>query len=207
MNDSIVRKFCESPRRSLIVTIVTILLGLVVLAPLVDDYFDNREAFAVLEGELVTARQEAEQLPQLQETANKVEAQLELQESRCVTEKNLSDYRSRLVELVRESGCQIRRLELSAPILAPWNEGDNPIEGKRVTGSASEKTPFVIEHRNVNLSVNGRTAGIYDLLEKLQHDTKVTYPEKVEIISDGQNGEELMLELELWLFALTRQNS
>lgn len=207
MNDTVLRKFCESPRRGLIVTIATILLGLVVLTPLVDDYFDSRERCAALRDEIGLAREEAELLPQLVQQTERVVEQLASQESRCVSESTLSDYRSHLVEMVRDSGCQIRRLELSPPIERPWKGEDNPLQEGSSNSSVDSETPFLLERRSVQLSVNGRAAGLYDLLEKLQQDKKLAYPERMEILSDGQEGEELTMELELWLFALARHNS
>ncbi len=207
MNDTVLRRFCESPRRGLIVTIATILLGLVVLTPLVDDYFDSRERYAALRDEIGLAREEAELLPQLVQQTERVVEQLASQESRCVSESTLSDYRSHLVEMVRDSGCQIRRLELSSPIERPWKGEDNPLQEGSSNSLSGSETPFLLERRSVQLSVNGRTAGLYDLLEKLQQDSKLAYPERMEILSDGQEGEELTMELELWLFALARHNS
>src|SRR5262245_51404082 len=103
MNESLLRKFCESPRRKLIVATVTILLGLAVVTPLVDDYFDKRESRRALAEELDRAHQTARQLPALEKQVAAVVEKLDAMEARSVSEETVSGYRTRLVEMIRDS--------------------------------------------------------------------------------------------------------
>jgi hypothetical protein len=207
MNESLVRKFCESPRRKLIVATVTILLGLAVVTPLVDDYFDKRESRRALAEELDRAHQTASQLPALEKQVAAVVEKLDAMEARSVSEETVSGYRTRLVEMIRDSNCQIRRLDVAQPTLRAWKEGDSPLlEGK--TGDSSGKaTPFSLERRSIQLSVSGKTHDLYSLLERLQKDTTLAHPERIELHADGQHGEAVNMELEMLLFALSRQKS
>jgi len=207
VNESLIRKFCESSHRKLIVSIVTILLGLAVLTPLVDEYFDNKESRRALAEELENARQTAEQLPSLEKQVAAVVAELEILEGRSVSEDTVSAYRTRLVDMIRESSCQIRRLDLAQPIRRPWKEGDSPLVEGNKSDSSGKATPFSLERRGIQLSVSGRTHDIYTLLERLQKDTTLAHPERLQIHSDGQNGETVTMELEMLLFALSRQSS
>jgi hypothetical protein len=207
MNESILRKFCESPRRKLIVVTATILLGLAVVTPLVDDYFDKRESRRALAEELDRAHQTASQLPALEKQVAAVVEKLDAIEARSVSEETVSGYRTRLVEMIRDSNCQIRRLDVAQPTLRPWNEGDSPlVEGK--TGDSSGKaTPFSLERRSIQLSVSGKTHDLYGLLERLQKDTTLAHPERIELQADSQNGDTVNMELEMLLFALSREKS
>ncbi len=207
MNETLIRKFCESPRRGLIVATVTILLGLAVVTPLVDDYFNKKESRRALAGDLDNARQTAALLPSLEKQVALVVEKLEAMEERSVSEQTVSGYRTRLVEMIRESSCQIRRLDVASPSRRPWKEGDNPLQAGNNSDSSGKATPFSLERRSIVLSVNGKTHEIYSLLEQLQKDTTLAHPERIQIHSDGQNGEIVTMELELLLFALSRQAS
>ncbi len=207
MNESIIRKLCESPHRKLIVSIVTILVGLGVLTPLVDEYFDNKESCRALAKELENARQTAEQLPSLEKQVASVVDELGILEGRSVSEDTVSAYRTRLVDMIRESSCQIRRLDLAQPIRRPWKEGDSPLQAGNKSESSGKATHFSLERRGIQLSVNGKTHDIYSLLERLQEDTTLAHPERLQIHSDGQHGETVIMELEMLLFALSRQSS
>ena len=206
MNESPIRTFCESPHRRLIVAIVTTLLGLLVLIPLVDDYFDKQSNRSAITDELGRARQTAESLPKLEERVAKLIEELAETEARSVSAETVSEYRSTLVDMVRESGCQVRRIDVGAPSLRPWKKEGNPL-APAGAGGKLEKTPFTLERRNVVVLVDGPMQGILDLLEQLHEDTKLAYPRRLELNSKSTRGESVTMELELWLFALSRRNA
>jgi hypothetical protein len=207
VNETIVRSFCESPRRKLIVSIVTILLALAVITPLVDDYFDKKESRRALAEELDNSRQTAAQLPSLEKQVATIVEKLGTMEARSVSEETVSGYRTRLVEMIRESSCQIRRLDVAPSVLRPWKIGDTPLAEGKMNGSSGKATPFSLERRSIQISVNGKTHDIYGLLERLQKDTTLAHPERIQLHSERQDGETVTMELEMLLFALSRQNS
>jgi hypothetical protein len=201
MNDSLVRKFCESRHRWLIVATSTGLVALAVFLPMVDDYFDKRTSRSELTDELAAARRTAETLPQLEQQAAAVRKELQALETRTIDEAALAHYRSRLVDLVRESGCQIRRIEVGVPNKRPWKENDRPLAD--VPPPAAE-TPFSLERRPVTLAVDGSMTAIQDLLSKLEKEQTLAHPRRMQLQSVSGTGETVTLELELWLFALSR---
>jgi hypothetical protein len=207
MNETLVRKFCESPRRKLIVAIVTILLGVTIIIPVVDDYFDKKESRRALAEELDNARQTGARLPSLEKEVAAVVGQLTALEDRSVSEESLSGYRTRLVDLIRESSCQIRRLDVASPTRRSWKDGDNPLADGNSGSTPGKATPFFLEQRSIHLSVNGRTHDIYALLEKLEQDTTLAHPQRIELHADGPNSETVTMELEMLLFGLSRQSS
>lgn len=205
MNDSPIRKFCESPRRGLIAAIVTALLAIATLTPMADEYMEKSKDFAALEEELDRARETASDLPQLEDRTTKLLARLEQIEERCVSEETLSKYRTRLVEIVRDAGCQMRSLNLASPTLRAWNEGDSPLEAA-IRGAQGTPTPFSLETRTVNLSVSGGAREIYQFLDKLKDESTLVYPDKLEMQSDGRGGDVVNVNLEMRLFALSRHS-
>jgi hypothetical protein len=201
MNDSLIRKFCESRHRWLIVATLTGLVALAVLLPMVDDFFDKRSSRSELTDQLEAARQTAESLPQLEKQSAAVKKDLEALETRTVDEAALARYRSRLVDLVRESGCQIRRIEVGAPHKRPWKNNDKALNEMPPAGA---DTPFSLERRPVTLSVDGAMSAVQDLLAKLEKERTLSHPHRVQLQSVSGTGETVTLELELWLFALSR---
>jgi hypothetical protein len=205
MNESILRRFCESPRRGLIVTIVTGLFGLVVMIPLADDYFDSRENRADLEAKLLVAEQSQQALPKLEEKTQEIEAQLSAREAQCVTEASLSDYRTRLVDTIRDAGCRIQRLDLAQAMSRPWNEADTPLVERPRSDKNAKATPYNLEKRTLSLSVAGRVTDILGLLEKLEHEPTLAYPQSLEFLATDNSSDVVTLNMQMWLFSLERK--
>ncbi len=207
MNESPIRRFCESTHRKLIVVIVTTLVGLAVLIPLADDYFDKKESRRTLAEELDSARQTVASLPTYEQRANEMTQQLGEYEARSVSQQSVSEYRSKLVNLIRDSNCQMRRLDLGTPTSRPWLENDNPLKRPIVQGTKVKKTPFTLERRSVVLLVDGTMDSIRSLLDKLHEDETFAYPSRLNLHAAGRQGGTVTLELELWLFALGRSKA
>jgi hypothetical protein len=203
MNDSLIRKFCESRHRWLIVATATGLLALAALLPMVDDFFDKRTSRSELSESLAAARVTAESLPVYEKQTAAVGKELEALEVRTIDEASVARFRSRLVDVVRDSGCQIRRIEVGAPTLRPWKENDQALTEVSVpTGDGV--TPFSLERRGVILAVDGPMASVQDLLDRLEKEQTLSHPHRVQMQAVSGGGETVTLELELWLFALSR---
>ena len=205
MNKSLLRKFCESPRRKLIVVIATVVIGLVVLVPMVDEYFDIRENYMTLADELDFSRETVASLPSLESQVLKVSGELKSLEDRTVTGQNVSQYRSRLVGLIRDADCKVRRLEVSQPTRRPWLENDNPRLQKIPPGTTVTKTPFSLEKRSVTLLVDGTMENIQELMKQLNEDHSFAYPNRLKLHTNNRRRGVVTLEMEMWLFALGRQ--
>ena len=203
MNDSILRKFCESPYRKVIVAIVTTVFGLLVMIPLVDDYFDKKESRNTLTDELEIARQTAQSLPDFEERVAGIVEELELVEAREVSETEVSAYRNKLIDLVRKSGCQLRRIDVSLPTVRPWFLNDDPL---RDSGKAKQDaTPFSLERRSAVLFVDGPMESTQAFLKELHNDKSFAVPSRLEMRSTSGHESKVTLEIELWLFALARK--
>lgn len=207
MNSSLIRKFCESRYRWPIVATATTLVALATVLPLVDEYFDNRSSRNELSEELVRARETAAALPQFEKRAATVHGELEALELRTVDDATLARFRSRLVDMVRESGCQIRQIEVGAATRRPWKQGDDPLLESDQGAGLNGATPFSLERRSVTLAVDGAMPAIHDLLARLEQERTLSHPHKVQMQASATSGEAVMLELELWLFALSRTAS
>jgi hypothetical protein len=203
MNDSLIRRFCESRHRWLIVATATGLLALAALLPMVDDFFDKRTSRSELSESLAAARVTAESLPVYEKQTAEVGKELEALEVRTIDDASVARFRSRLVDVVRESGCQIRRIEVGAPTRRPWKEKDEALS--EVAAAAGEgATPFSLERRSVILAVDGPMTAVQDFLDHLEKEKTLSHPHRVQMQAVSGGGETVTLELELWLFALSR---
>lgn len=203
MNDSLTRRFCESRHRWLIVAIATVLAALATVVPSVDDCFNKRSSRSDLAENLVRARNTARELPKLEATAAAVGEQLAALEARAVGDDGVAAYRSRLVDMVRESGCQIRRIEFAAPIARVWKQGDTALVEQPVGAGAN--TAFSLERRSVSLAIDGSMAAVNDLMARLEREQTISHPHRVHLQAVSTGGETVTLELELWLFSLRRK--
>ncbi len=207
MNSSPARKFCESRYRWPIVATATALVALATLWPAVDEYFDNRTSRGDLTDELVRARQTAAALPQYERRAAEVGEKLDALQLRAIDETAVAQFRSRLVDVVRESGCQIRHIEVGAPTRRAWGRGDDPLVQGPGSPDKAGATGFSLERRAVTLAVDGTTPAVHDLLSRLEDERTLAHPHRVELQAAAGGGEAVMLELELWLFSLVRTPS
>jgi hypothetical protein len=203
MNESLLRNFCESRHRKLIVAIVTTLLGLAVLWPVTDDYFDERESRRTLMDDLDRARQKEMTLPAFEQRVAELEEKVSLLEGRTVSAESVSQYRTNLLKIIREAGCQMRRLDVGTPTRRPWMRDDDALQSTAALG-VTDKTSFQLERRNINLSIDGEMTSIHNLLDQLEKDHTIAYPHRLQLHSTGGRTTSATLELELWLFALVR---
>ncbi len=207
MNESPLRKFCESKHRKLIVAIVTTLFGLLVLIPLVDENFGKRESHNTLNEELDRTRLTAEGLPEIEKQVAEIVEKLAAVESRAISGNTVSSYRSKVVDMIRKADCQMRRFDVSTATRRAWLKKDNPLEITVSKGAKSKKTPFSLERRNVVLLVDGTMENVRELLGQLHKDDSLAYLHRLELQSTARGSEQVTLEIELWLFALGRQKA
>lgn len=204
MNDSLVRKFCEYRLRWLIVATATTLLGMATVMPEADDYFDKRNSRNTLTAALTQIQQTAAHLPELEQKVDAIKSKLAALESRAVSEEFVPKFRSELVEIVRQAGCQIRRIDVGPPAARPWKSEDNPLTEAASSTNTSPPTPFLLERRSLSLAVDGPMASLYDLLARLRKSNTIAHLHQMRFQPAGANDNNVTMEVELWLYALTR---
>jgi hypothetical protein len=207
MKTSLARKFCESRYRWPIVATATALLALGTVAQMADEYFDNRASRSELSEELARARDTAGALPEYEKRALAVSGKLAELERRTLSNAGLADFRSRLVDLVRDSGCQIRQIEVGEPTRRAWVRGDDPLKEPDQSTAKSGGTPFNLERRSVLLAVDGTMPAVHELLARLEDERTLSHPHRLQMQAASAGGDTVMVELELWLFALSRTAS
>ncbi|MEM9185561.1 MAG: hypothetical protein AAGB00_03605 [Planctomycetota bacterium] len=198
---AVVDRFCESRHRWLIVTGATFLASLVTILPQADQYLTLRADEDEKTEELDEARQTAQMLAGLRDRVVETTSELEALERRTLPEEAVSDFRNQLVEMVRESGCQVRRIGVGGVRVRQWRENDRPLA--EPSEKAGPDTPFQLETRAVSLSVTGSMTEVRELLGKIESNGMMNHAKGLDLRPAGRGGR-VQMELELWCFALTR---
>lgn len=200
-SQNLVDRFCESRHRWLIVTGVTFVAALATVLPQVDQYLSLLADEDAKTKELLEAGQTAELLEGMRVRVATTTDELTALESRTLPADGVSAFRNGLVDIVRESGCQVRRIGVGSVRTRQWHEHDDPLsEGKNAEGP---KSPFKLETRPVNLAVTGSMSEVRNLLTKIDESPMMTYAHGLTLKPAGR-GDSVQLDIELWCFALSR---
>jgi hypothetical protein len=202
MIDQALRRFCESPHRTLIVIAGTFVVGLLLILPLVDVYCAGRSEKAGLLAELAAADQVAAGIDKFNARLAEKLAQLQLLEARTVTEESLPALRGKLVELAKDSGCNIRRLSVGQAMARPWAPGDSPMGTATDSKRTELKKGVLLEWRPVSVSVSGTSASLRSMVERVTGAGMLMHTKTLEMYPSSPTRQTLTLDMELWYYSL-----
>jgi hypothetical protein len=205
MIEQLLRRFCESKHRTLIVIAGTFIVGLVLVLPLVDVYCAGRNEKEALLAELESAEQVARALPQIESRVTEKVAQLEAFQRRTVDEESLPALREKLVDLAKEAGCSIRRLNVGAASTRPWSPGDSPITPTSDPKRNESNAGFQLEWRPVSISLSGTSANLRNMVERVAAAGMLMHTKSFEMFPSSPSRQSLTLDMELWYFTLARR--
>jgi hypothetical protein len=155
--------------------------------------------------ELDSARQIAAELPHTETQVAAELAQLKVFEARTTDDDSLPVLRGKLVDLAKETGCNIRRLSVGTAASRPWNPGDDPIN-PTAAGKPGESAPvFVLEWRPVSISLSGTSAALRTMLDRIAATGMLMHAQSLEMYPANASRQTLSLDMELWYFTLVRR--
>ena len=110
------------------------------------------------------------------------------------------------MDLARETGCSLRRLNVETPTSRPWHQGDNPVETPGQAGAKpnDEASSFTLETWPVTVSLSGNDANLRSLLERMEADGMLMHTKNFEMHPSSAGGKTLDVDMELWYFNLAR---
>lgn len=193
----------EHPRRWLVVIIGTFLLGLGTILPLADEYREQTDRSGLLRADLRQAEAEAAMLGRFEIRVEQGRVELARLEEKTISEERVNEFRGLVIEIVRDSGCQFRRIHVGASRSRPWLKNDNPLN-KQTNSTKTQRTPYTLKSQSFVLDVTGTVSRLTDLLTKLHAKLNLAHTNGVLIRPVGQEGHEVQMQLELTLFDLTR---
>lgn len=203
MNELIVTA-CADRRVWLFVAVGTLIAGLVFVMPGVDHYIALRADRSDLIERKLAADRTVQQVKVYEAQLTGQQSELSNLRGQTLAEADVADFRNILVKLVRDSGCQLRRLNISSPQSRDWRVGDSPFNPAT---NDSQLTPFRLETRVVSLSLNGSLPRIRELLDKVQANDLYAFAKTIDIRPESQNPRQIDLNIELWFFALQRRDA
>ena len=207
MIETAIRQLIDHPRGMLIVITLSFVLGLALVLPLADEYSALREEADNLHQSLSEAQLERQNLPLFEKRIENQESELAALEDKAISDDEASEFRHRMVALVRESGCQVRKVSLSDPKQRDWLQDDNPVRTIRRTGKKQKKTEYQLKSRVFALSVSGTAEDVRSLLAAIHREQPLAYTRSLSLRpADGQRTE-VVLEIELWLFELEKNQA
>jgi hypothetical protein len=203
-------RFLEHPKRRFIVIFVTCVLSLLVVWPSADTYFRITGRMTELRNVLAEAEAADQVAIERASFAGAVKSRLDKLEAATYTEDQVHMLRGQLTDLVRQTGCQLRRIEVAPAARRKWLSKDDALDQKLAPKDA-EQTPFKLRSQVVSLSVTGSMSNLKELLGQINGLDKLMHTQRLQLRSATTPGQEdrkseavpkLMMELELLLLGL-----
>ena len=207
MKDSLLDRVITHPKRGWIVTTVTMVSGALFLLPAVESFNAVRSKRDDLKAELTDAQQQVSRLPVWkQHLDDKRETATQL-EAKAFDGSRDGKFRSQIVELVRQSGCTMRRIHLGDDRYREWlGTGDDPLED-RPPSRAKGETPYYLETQQLTVSVEGNLTSAQQLLSQVLATDRLMHAASVSIRHADSGFGNVSLDLELLLFNLVLKST
>jgi hypothetical protein len=205
MNKELVRKFCESRHRTLIVIAGTFVVGLLLVMPTVDAYYAGREDKSALLGELESAKLVASGMADYERRVAEKQGQLAALEARTLSDDSLAQMRGKLLDLAKETNCSIRKLSVGATSSRTWRTDDDPTTTKADPKGEENATPFKLEWRPVTVSLSGTSDNLRTLLDRIAAMGMLAHTKSMDMYPSSPGRQALTLDMELWYFTLARK--
>jgi hypothetical protein len=201
MVERIFRECLEGPHRRHVIIILFLAIGFFVLWPEVDSYLALCDQRLRLRAELQNVEQAVQRLDELEQRALRQRELLRSLEATCVPPERLTVFRGEVVELARQTMCQIQRINAGEARQRPWRGGDNPLATEPVVGISPEGN-YVLRIQPLSITVSGKLANLRAFLERLLTRDVLIYGSQFTLRPMDGDPSEALLELECRLFDL-----
>ena len=128
---------------------------------------------------------------------------LEQLDAKAQSDKTVGQFRNRMVQLVRQSGCKMRRVRLGQPSRRRWRETDDPFIWKSVADAGAE-TQFDLRTQILSISLTGSVKQINNFLTKVHQLDSFIHTMNLSLQRSREGEESAVLELDLLLLNLSR---
>ncbi|HEX4413134.1 MAG TPA: hypothetical protein VH107_05855 [Lacipirellulaceae bacterium] len=206
MIEPALRKFCESRHRKLIVIAGTFIVGLVLILPLVDLLRAGRDEKASLLAELDSAQNVAAEMKEFEVRVAERLSQAKEFEARTVDDESMPALRGKLVDLAKETGCSIRRLNVGATGARVWKPGESPFAQTSDRKPTDATAPVIqLEWRPVSISLSGTGASLRSMVERVAASGMLMHTKSLEMYPSSPTRQNLTLDMELWYYTLAHK--
>jgi hypothetical protein len=201
MIERILRECLEGPHRRRVVIILSLALGLFVLWPEVDSYLALCDQRDRLQTELQSIEETVGRLSQLERRESEQREALRSLEAACVPPERLTVFRGEVVEMARQTNCQIQRINAGESRQRPWRRGDDPLATEPAGGTSPEGN-YVLRTQSLSITMSGKLASLRTFLERLLTRDVLIYASQISLRPAESDPSEAVLDLECRLFDL-----
>ncbi len=204
MIKELLKKLHNRTIRTWVASAIALVIVLVVGVPALDSFFARRAEYARLARELAKFQDSMRRLPDLEELVNQRGSAAAKSPNRAEAGSDLThSFRSRIVELCRQSRCQVRQIQVGEQRRRDWKKGDS-LPLALAKASQEPKGPYVLESQGLVISISGSFAEVKQFLHLLAGERRMIQTRRLTIKS-GSGGQEsqVVLELDVLLLELS----
>ena len=202
MAESLVQQFLAHPRRNLIVGIATVMFVIVFGLPAYDSIKSSQKEYVELSHQLSEIRNSVADLDPLREKFAEATRE-EGSAVHTVDQEVAHELRERVVRMIRDHECRIRRVTLSDPQSRPWTGNDDPFAATSTNNGT--KTEFQLTTRQLSVSATGTLPRLSQILKDVTQMHQYAVPTRMTLRNNGDD-KTISLEIEFSLFHLGREN-
>jgi hypothetical protein len=166
MIEQTIRTIAEHPKRTWIVTILTVGFVLVFTWPIVDSYSVASQKRAAAAEQIAGHADLDERLRQFRSQLESRQTQLNVAEEAAVGESDADGLRDRVIGMVKDQGLRLRRIRLGDVTTRPWYEKDSPL-WNQIRSESEKKTPFKLRNQPLRIEVSGPMNNVVALLQEI----------------------------------------
>jgi hypothetical protein len=193
------QRFLDSRFRSAIVTTVTCVIALAVIWPAADEYFALKDRYEKSSATRTNAEATLAHLDRFEAAVVDQERELDRLQQRSVAPKTVHEFREKMLELARTTGCQLRRARVGTPVLQAWKEGATPLDPAASQGA---ETGYSLRSLPFSLAVSGPLASVKRLLAEIHDRQKLMHTKSFLLRPEATPSKDVLLDMELMLFEL-----
>ncbi|MGE0760528.1 MAG: hypothetical protein AB7F89_00310 [Pirellulaceae bacterium] len=152
------------------------------------------------------ANRQLQNLPDLKRLFASKKQEVQTLEGKVISTKDVERLYGTLQQLIRETGCEMRRLDISDPSSRAWTTNDSPTR-RHLTGPPGQETPFLLVSRTAVLRMEGSMPNVYQFLSRVNQLEKFLHAKQIRLERSQRNENAAELEMHLELFDLVRKNA
>jgi hypothetical protein len=174
--------------------------------PAADEYTAQLRKQRDLAAALAQTSEQVAQRDHWKQQADQAHASLAAFQQRAIVASEVNDYRTSLVQQIRDSGCQLRRLNMGQAVTRPWHNDSHPLEMNPTRGptTAEQETDFQLQSLTVSLSVSGSLDAVRTLLGKMHQRGTLKHTSQLSIRPTGNDRNEVVMEMDFILYGLEK---
>ncbi len=202
MIDRVLRWRKKSPLSRWLPAAGGIVIALVCGVPAGDEFAALRIQHRNAARQLATQTESVAMIPQLEKLSAQKQQTLHQLLNQSVPPDQLHLFRGRIVELARQTHCQVRQIQLGERKVRDWTRNTAPLATLEKPG-AELQGPYALGAQSFTLSVSGKLTDLKEFLNRLADQRLMLHTARLAVRPAADNSD-IVLEMELLLFEVSR---